>query len=93
MTKISQGFAIINVEQIVNIYQIFGKVLFKHKVYGTKNDHLPVLPGNEQDLGHENIVNTYLFYQVCKCREVMTFQFQTFLPKTGVSDGNSMSKN
>ena len=32
------------------------------------NDPLPVLPGNEQDLCHENIdlVNTYLFYQVCK---------------------------
>ena len=31
------------------------------KFYGTINDPLPVLPGNEQDLGHENIVNTYLF--------------------------------
>ena len=26
------------------------------------NEPLPVLPGNEQDLGHENIVKTYLFY-------------------------------
>ena len=48
------------------------------KFYGTINDPLPVLPGNEQDLGHESIVNTYLFYQVCK----------TFLPKTGVLNGS-----
>ena len=41
---------------MVNIYQVFGKVL----------DHLPVLPGNRQDLSHENIVNTYLLYQVFK---------------------------
>ena len=25
-----------------------------------------MIPGNEQDLGYESIVNTYLFYQVCK---------------------------
>ena len=35
------------------------------KFYLTINDPLPVLPGNEQDLGHKNLVNTYLFYQVC----------------------------
>ena len=35
---------------MVNIYQIFGKVLFKIKLYDTINDPLPVLPGNEQDL-------------------------------------------
>ena len=33
----------------------------------------PVLPGNEQDLCHENIylVNTYLFYQVCKVHDIV----------------------
>ena len=46
---------------MVNIYQIFGKGSFKHKFYMTINDSLPVIPDNEQDLGHENIVNTYLF--------------------------------
>ena len=58
---------------MVNIYQIFSKVLFKHKIYGTINDPLPVLPGNEQDLGHENInlVSTYLFYKVCKVHNIV----------------------
>ena len=55
---------------MVNIYQIFGKVLFEHKILCTINDLLPVLPGNEQDLGNENIVNTYLFYQVCKVHDI-----------------------
>ena len=36
---------------------------------------MPVLPGNEQDLCHENIdldlVNTYLFYQVCKVHNIL----------------------
>ena len=31
--------------------------------HGTINEPLPVLPDNEQDLGDENIVKTYLFYQ------------------------------
>ena len=44
---------------MVNIYQIFAKVY-----YLTINDHLPVLPGNEKDLCHENIVNIYLFWMV-----------------------------
>ena len=56
---------------MVNIYQIFGKVLFKHKFYGTINDFFNVLPGNEQDLGHENLVNTYLFYQVSKVHDIV----------------------
>ena len=57
-------------------------VKYLTKFYLTINDSLPILAGNEQDLGHDNIVNTYLFYQVCKmesivwfgdkCREVMT---------------------
>ena len=62
---------------MVNIYQIFGKVLFKHKFYGTVNDLLPVLPGKEQDLGHENIVNTYLFYQVCKVHYIVSLGNQS----------------
>ena len=50
---------------MVNIYQIFGKVLFFY-------DSLPVLPGNEQDLCHENIdlVNIYL-YKVCKVHDIV----------------------
>ena len=35
---------------------------------------LPVLPGNEQDLVHENIVNTYLFYQVCKVNDMSALE-------------------
>ena len=44
------------------------------KFYLTINDPLPVLPSNEQDLGHENIVNTYLFYQVCKVQDIVCFR-------------------
>ena len=42
------------------------------KLYDTINDPLPVLPGNEQDLCHENLdlVNTYLFYQVRKVHDI-----------------------
>ena len=43
------------------------------KFDGTINDPLPVLPGNEQDLGHENIVNTYFFYQVFKVHNIVHF--------------------
>ena len=52
---------------MINIYQIFGKVLFNI------NDPLPVLPGIEQDLGHKNTVNTYLCYQVCKVHDIVWF--------------------
>ena len=55
---------------MVNIYQIFGKVLFNY------NDPLPVLPGNDQDLDHENIVNTYLSCQVCKVNDIVCFRDQ-----------------
>ena len=48
------------------------------KVYLNINDPLPVLPGNEQDLGHENIVNTYLFYQVCKVYDIVCFRDHLF---------------
>ena len=46
------------------------------KLYLTINDLLPVLLGNEQDLGHENIVNTYLLYQVCKVYDIVCFRDQ-----------------
>ena len=42
-------------------------------LYLTINDPLPVLLGNEQDLGHESLVNTYLFYQVCKVHDILCF--------------------
>ena len=58
---------------MVNIYQIIGKVLYNHKFHGIINDPLPVLPGYEQDLGHENIVNTYLFHQVCQVHNKVWF--------------------
>ena len=35
-----------------------------------------LLPGNEQDLGHKNTVNTYLFYQVCKVPDIVSFRDQ-----------------
>ena len=47
------------------------------KFYGTINDPLPVLPVNEQDISHENIVNTYLFYQVCKVYNTISFGHQS----------------
>ena len=43
------------------------------KLYLTINDSLPVLLASEQDIGHENLVNTYLFYQVCKVHEILCF--------------------
>ena len=46
------------------------------KLYLTTNDRLPVLQGNEQDLGHENLVNTYLFYQVCKVHDIICLEDQ-----------------
>ena len=39
--------------------------------------HLPFLPDNEQDLGHENIVNIYLFYQMCKVHDIICFGDQS----------------
>ena len=35
--------------------------------------YLFYLLGNEQDLGNENLVNTYLFYQVCKVHDILCF--------------------
>ena len=46
------------------------------KFYLNINDPLPVLPGNEQDFGQENIVNTYLFYQVWKVYDIVCFKDQ-----------------
>ena len=58
---------------MVNIYQIFGKVLINHEVLLHHNDPFTVIPGNEKDLGHENIVNISLFYQVCKVHDIRLF--------------------
>ena len=58
---------------MVNIYQIFGKFYLNIKFYGTINVPLPVLPGNEQDICHANLVNMYLFYQVCKVHDIVCF--------------------
>ena len=46
------------------------------KFYLIIDDPLPVLPGNEQDLDLKNIVNTYLFYQVCKVYDIVYFRDQ-----------------
>ena len=53
-------------------------ITYLAKFYLTINDPLPVLPGNEQDLCHENIdlVNTNLFYQVCKVQDIVCFRDQ-----------------
>ena len=41
------------------------------KFHGTINDPFPLLlPGNEQDLGHVNIVSTYLFYELCNMHDI-----------------------
>ena len=73
LPKISQGFGKI----ILNMF-----VKYLAKFYLKINDLLPVLPGNEQDLCHENIdldlVNTYLFYQVCKVHNIVCLE--TSLP-------------
>ena len=45
---------------MVNIFQYLAKF------YLTINDHLPVLPVNDQDLDHENIVNTTCFTKCAK---------------------------
>ena len=64
---------------MVNMYQIFYLLKFylTMKFHDTINDPLLVLPGNEQDLSHENIVNTYLFYQVCKVHDIVCFGDQS----------------
>ena len=76
---------------MLNIYQIFGKVLLSINV------PLPVLPGNEQDLGHGNIhlVNTYLFYQEWQSALLETSlpMYRSYdilasdIPKTDILDG------
>ena len=55
---------------ILNKWEIFIKYLVSF--YLIINVPLPVLPDNEQDLDHENIVNTYLFYQVCKVHGIVS---------------------
>ena len=58
---------------VVNIVKYLAKFYLDIQFYGTIKYPLPVLPGNEQDLCHENIhlVNTYLFYQVCKVHDIV----------------------
>ena len=84
---------------MINIYQIFGKVLLNHKVSWHHKWSLLVLSGNEQDLARENIVNTYLFYQEYKMHDIVletSLPMQgshdtlvsAFLPKIGVLEGN-----
>ena len=70
MAKIWQGYG----KMILNKWEIFIKYLAKFCL--TINDPLLVLPGNEQDLDHENIVNTYLFHQVCKVHDLICFREQ-----------------
>ena len=53
-----------NIGCLLNIYQIFGKVNhLSINFHGTRNNLLPILPGNVEDFGHENIDKTYSFYQ------------------------------
>ena len=63
----------------VKLYWTYGKYLAKF--YLNINNPLPVLPGNEHNLCHENIdldlVNTYLFYQVCKLYNIVSFRDQS----------------
>ena len=63
-----------NIGCLLNIYQIFGKV--NHltiKFHGTRNNLLPVLPGNEEDLSHEIYRQDLLLLQRldCQCKEIM----------------------
>ena len=48
------------------------------KFYLTLNDPLPVLPDIEQDLSHDNTVNTQLFCQVCKVHDIVCFGDSVF---------------
>ena len=57
------------------MWKIFIKYL--EKFYLTWSDPLPVLSGNEKHLAHGNIVNTYLFYQVCKVHDIGYFGGQS----------------
>ena len=62
-----------NVGCLLNIYHIFGKV--NHltiKFHGTRNNLLPVLPGNEKDLCHQNRQNLLVLPRpVCQCKNIM----------------------
>ena len=61
------------------------KLYLTIKFHGTKNYPLPVLQCNEQDLAHENIINTY---SVLEIRLPMQKSHDTLISdisKTGVS--------
>ena len=72
----SMSMSMSNGTIILNKWKIFMKYLAKF--YLNINDPLAVLPGNDQDLDHENIVNTYLFYQVCKVNDIVYFRDKYF---------------
>ena len=40
------------------------------------NDPFPVLPGNEQDLGHQTTY-TFLFYKACKVHDTVCFGYKS----------------
>ena len=46
------------------------------------NEPLYILPGKEQDIGHKNLVNTYLFYQVCKVHNIVCLEEQSAYART-----------
>ena len=46
------------------------------------NDPLSVLPGNKRDLGHENIVNMYVFYQIYKVHDIVCFGDQSAMQRS-----------
>ena len=48
-------------------------IIYLAKFYFSINDIFSILPGNEQEPGHENIGNTYLFHQVCKIHDIFCF--------------------
>ena len=62
-------------DQLLNLIFVKDLAMFYFiiKFHGTINDPLPVLQGNKQDLDYENIVNTCLFYQVCKVHDIVCF--------------------
>ena len=72
---------------MVSIHNIFGKILFNHSL----NDLLPVLPGNEQDLGHENKVRDIVCFgdQSANAEKSWHLSFGNFCLKL-VLDGNCM---
>ena len=61
---------------MVNIYKLFGKVLFNHKW------SLASFTRQRLDHGHENIYNTYLFYQVCKLHDIAVLETSSSMQRS-----------